>query len=263
MLTSPIFDRGRSDAKLLGDGVEITDKFLERLTARDKDQVWVSSRDFAFLRSYQPQGILRKSQFEHSYWRSSLQCAESERLDDQIATLNKCEYQLSSIQSVDAPSGAFDAEAQRELAREHDRQLSYLDAMFRSTLANGAPEYGELADISSRCVAAVMKDKDLYACLGVNPYGTEYPIRHSLHTAKLAILMGVHLGLGDRDLECLGIGCMVHDVGMVHIPGKPFEKKRQLSDRELAELSEHPVKTLQHIDSAGTSIPLLSRIVCY
>ena len=60
ILFAPITDPENPKIKLLGDGIEVTDAFREKLRQRGIEEVVVSSRDLAVMETFRPQGRGRK-----------------------------------------------------------------------------------------------------------------------------------------------------------------------------------------------------------
>lgn len=116
----------------------------------------------------------------------------------------------------------------------------------------------------------------------------EYTVIHSLNVCVLSIAFGHHLGLDARQLELLGMGALLHDIGKTRIPDAVLNKPGRLSSDEFEVVRRHPVDghamataaelprevleaVLYHherIDGrgypeglSGTEIPLLARIV--
>ena len=64
---------------------------------------------------------------------------------------------------------------------------------------------------------------------------------HCLNTAILCIAFGKHIGLSDVDLNMLGQGAMLHDIGKVRLPPAILDKPGALTEEELLQVRKHPV----------------------
>lgn len=64
---------------------------------------------------------------------------------------------------------------------------------------------------------------------------------HCLNTSILSIAFGKHLGLSDVDLNMLGQGAMLHDIGKVRIPPAILDKAGPLTEEERQLVRKHPV----------------------
>ncbi len=67
--------------------------------------------------------------------------------------------------------------------------------------------------------------------------------------------MGVALDLNRNDLNNLGMGAILHDIGKVFIDKKCLNKKGRLTDEEFAEMKKHPIEGYRYI-RANFNIPV-------
>ena len=64
---------------------------------------------------------------------------------------------------------------------------------------------------------------------------------HCLNTSILCIAFGKHIGLSDVDLNLLGQGAMLHDIGKVRIPPAILDKPGSFTEEERQLVRRHPV----------------------
>ena len=64
---------------------------------------------------------------------------------------------------------------------------------------------------------------------------------HCLNTSILCIAFGKHIGLSDVDLNLLGQGAMLHDIGKVRIPPAILDKPGPFTEEERQMVRRHPV----------------------
>ncbi|MGE5625718.1 MAG: HD-GYP domain-containing protein [Bacillota bacterium] len=64
---------------------------------------------------------------------------------------------------------------------------------------------------------------------------------HCLNTAILAIAFGKHIGLSEADLNILGQGAMLHDIGKVRVPPQILDKPGKFTEEELQLVRKHAV----------------------
>jgi len=72
-----------------------------------------------------------------------------------------------------------------------------------------------------------LKDKDQYTAL------------HSLRVCILALTFGRHLDLSQDDLNVLGIGALLHDIGKLKVPNDILNKPERLTDKEYELMKSH------------------------
>ncbi len=75
---------------------------------------------------------------------------------------------------------------------------------------------------------------------------------HSINVSVIGLLFGKYLSLSPNELECLGTGLLLHDVGKSKIPQEILSKGGSLTDQEFLEIRKHPkagLDILEHNDS--------------
>jgi len=65
--------------------------------------------------------------------------------------------------------------------------------------------------------------------------------RHSDRLADCAVQLGKSLGMSEGDLEDLRLGCLLHDIGKVAVPGSIVLKPGRLNPQETEIMRQHPV----------------------
>jgi putative nucleotidyltransferase with HDIG domain len=96
-----------------------------------------------------------------------------------------------------------------------------------------------LKRVVSNMVESVLRNPDALMCLALIRQKDEYLVQHSLRVCVLALALGRQLGLDDSDLQALGIGALLHDVGMVKLPDAVLKKPGPIDERERALLEQH------------------------
>lgn len=79
----------------------------------------------------------------------------------------------------------------------------------------------------------------------------DYLLSHTVNMTFLSLHLGRELDFSRRELIELGVGCMLHDIGMTDIPQALLEKEGQLSDKEYKVIKSHPLfkeKLLEETD---------------
>ncbi|MFK8113565.1 MAG: HD-GYP domain-containing protein [Rubripirellula sp.] len=264
VLTSPIFDPDQSNAKLLGKDVEIDANFLAKLEARGIHDVVVSKRDLAAIHSGTPQGVLRKTK-DHSYSTSPKVTALSREVDSEIKAVDfSTEAADNQVQRLgEQRTDRYDEDHMSLEVKRREKQVEYVDDLFGKLVQGAGANTDELTDVCRQSVRSVVSDKDLFLCLGLNPFDADYPARHSLHVSTVAVAIGVVMGLDDDSLADLGTGCLIHDVGMLKLDKGLYKAKRRLTAHELTVLAEHPILTLDALACPGARISRVARIVAY
>ena len=264
VLTAPIYDDGHPRTKLLGERIEINEQFLKQLKSRGIHSVSLSKRDLAAMRAGEPQGNRREVP-DHEMHPAPLVTQHSEDMDGELGSMSiDSEIEASSDRpEIQSPTGRYDQEAVASEVSRREQQVEYMDDLFVKMVQNDPAETHGLSEVCGAAIRSVVQDKDLFLCLGLNPFSSDYPSRHSLHVCSVAISIGVTLGLDDQSLIDLGTGCLIHDVGMLKLDRQFFKAKRALTSSELSTLSGHPILTLEALACPGVTLSRVARIVAY
>lgn len=263
VLTSPIFDPQQPSTKLLGLGIEIDVDFLEKLQSRGVSDVIVSKRDLAAMHAGTPQGVRRQAS-DHTYSTTPKVTALSRQMDGEISDGElETDFVGDQVQRFEQRTDRYDEEQLNHEVKRREQQVSYVDGLFENLVQGAAANSEQLDDVCRDSIKSIISDKDLFLCLGLNPFDADYPARHSLHVSTVAVSIGVVLGLDDESLADLGTGCLIHDVGMLKLDKGVYKAKRKLNPRELTVLAEHPLRTLEALECPGVKISRVARIVAY
>ena len=157
----------------------------------------------------------------------------------------------------------YDKDVMNRLAQLLHRSSEQLREVFASLKAGGSVGMHVVESISRDGLFRVAEDMDLFVYLGITPSSGGYPSRHSMRVAMLAMSMGVSLGWDERTLLDLGIGCLLHDVGMLGIDPETYERKRILSSDDFAQIAKHPVLAIESLKQYADRLPVAARMIAY
>ena len=153
----------------------------------------------------------------------------------------------SSVMPQKQPGGFGGGTDYREhlyLARKiHTRARSYI-----SGVNNIVREGGTKIDVQeAKSLVSDMADNIM-----VNPHAMmwltylkqrhEYTMTHSINVCILALTFGRHMKMARDQLELLGLGALLHDVGKLRIPTEILDKPDKLNAEEFEIMKTHPVE---------------------
>lgn len=262
VLSSPIYEAGGAQGKILGAGVVISEDLLTRLRTRGIETVRVSSADLATLQTCAPQGTAKTAPLDHDYVASLLESDESRELDLLAEDENfpDLEEEPPFEEQAEQREGSYDPDALNAVSVEHEQHVDTTDRTLAALNNDGADP---LTAICDEALDAARQDQDLFACLGVNPFATSYPARHSVHMACVAIAIGARMGYGKNALRELALGCLIHDAGMLRVPAEIYGSKERLVASQVREIAGHPVHTLEMLGPYFERVPFASRMVAF
>lgn len=231
---------------LLSDGQIINESFLEHIRARGLSSVKVHHSELPRISAGKPQGTSR----DVPDWHEPLACTDHNDFTDEFDELlcNPVEVNLppqgTAFSEGISQRGAerFDEQKKHEYIERQNAAVSQVDKVFDKLLCGKGLDLDGLSSIADEALADLQDDMDLFVSLGVNPHASGYPARHSMHTCMLAIAIGSHLKLDRTTLKELGVGCLIHDSGMLMIDQSLATRAQRLRPSEMLEISKHPVR---------------------
>lgn len=268
-VTAAVVDPAQPRLKLIAEGTVITDHLIAQLKRRGIQRVILSERDIAVMNAFQSQGRRTKVPPSPTYQQSMLHNEGSQEADaiirdgkiegwDEIAASSPANHDQKPAAGTDYADGL-----QSQWASESDHRIDVVTECTSDSLQSHNPDVTPLKDTSGQLVDRWMEDPDALVALAVCPYPFDYPTRHGVHLASLAISLGANLGLDRKQLIDLSTGCLVHDVGMQAVGVNLFDTKDKLSFGQLRRLSNHPVKAIEVATKYGDSLSLEARMVLY
>lgn len=251
MLRSPLYDDNEeSPVLLIAAGKQLTPQQLEKIRGRQVTHVLVGRGDLDRTNK----DASRRAKFKE----------EQEKRAKEESARSKWSNGRQPFMTMEAKTATNPA--QSKMAREFGDS-------YESTIANIGDIYVELSDgveisgamvmeMASECLRQISEDVDLFVTLGMAPDVTKYPVSHSLQVARLAMSMGAVIGMDQDSLMQLGTGCLLHDVGMIHVDPEILNAQRPLDPVEMLEIHRHPIRSAEIVEKID-GLPLGARMVAH
>jgi putative nucleotidyltransferase with HDIG domain len=136
----------------------------------------------------------------------------------------------------------------RRLARQRaslarcERQFNEAAAAFKqaTSLISSAPEQAraEVEQLSSKLLDKMLGEQDLCIRLLRDTAGGKAST-HTLNVSIISMLLGRSFGLSELELQDLGVGAMLHDIGKIDLPERLHHPDDQFNPAELKAYQEH------------------------
>lgn len=130
------------------------------------------------------------------------------------------------------------------------------DLMWEAKFGRGLDVPGARQTVS-RLVQSVLRNPDALTCFTLLKNKDEYSAQHSLRVSILALVFGRHLGLTPAELEMLGLGALLLDVGKMKLPSDILNKPAPLTGDELALVRQHVPWGVEILEKAG-QVPVMA-----
>jgi len=138
-----------------------------------------------------------------------------------------------------------------EATRLYDQAMALVKKNFLQAQEEGTVDAKETTEFVWRLVEHItLGDRGLiYFTNRATPQN--HLIAQSINSCILSLIVGADLGYDTFELNELGIGALLHDVGMVKFPkvGAP----RKLTQEELEEIRQHPQQGVEILKKSGLS----------
>lgn len=250
---------------LLGQGQTVTVSFLRHLQSRSIVNIRVHASEVANVCAGSPQGTAKRVRDHREGVFCPVRNETTERLDDEV---------LKGDPALPPQGEAFARQLQRpglvpysgklkdEVVERRCAEVNQIGGMFTGLLEGRGLDVECLTSVTESVLSDLVRDPDLLASVGANPFFNPYPDRHSLHFSMVAMLLGTALKLDRTSLEELSIGCLLHDSGMLKIERSAFTTRKPLTADEFAEITKHPIALFEMAKNIE-GIPLRSALVAY
>ncbi|MHB8623393.1 MAG: HD-GYP domain-containing protein [Sulfuricaulis sp.] len=118
--------------------------------------------------------------------------------------------------------------------------------------------------VVSKLVESVIRNPDALTCFAQLKKKDEYTAQHSMRVCILALSFGRHLGLEKHELDLLGIGALLHDIGKMKVPNEILNKPGALNDYEYALMKSHVPRGVEILEnSSGIPRPAIEVARCH
>ena len=115
--------------------------------------------------------------------------------------------------------------------------------------------------VVTNMVNSMLRNPDALVCLTYMRKISDYTALHSIRSCILGIAIGRHLVYTKEQLIDLGVGLMLHDLGMLRIPKHILDKPAGLEEKEFEEMKRHVGWSVVLINKNGGFPPLAMQVV--
>lgn len=269
-LQAPIYDaETENNILLLASGKSITKTTIQNLKKRGIRSVRVHERDLLNLTlapgESQTSSSTSSQRLRSQKLRNHASNPSSHRPAGETERTNS-PWQIQSqsfLHEVTPPAATtYSPSLQKEYRKEFAVLTKVTDDIYRQILASSRISNSQIQSVTNSSFSQMRQDMDLFVLEGISPVALGNFCRHGLQMSSLAMAMGTQLGLQREHLSQLGIGCLIHDTGMVKINTGGMVGHLPVSPIDSLELKKHPVITYNLL-SESNEFSMISRIVAY
>jgi HD-GYP domain-containing protein (c-di-GMP phosphodiesterase class II) len=140
------------------------------------------------------------------------------------------------VEYLDEVSVEAELAVAKEIYAESERIVGQL---FEDINRLDSGDVKRVHDVMEPMVASIIRNPDALTLLARIRRKSQYVYSHALNVSIHVLAFGRHLGFPKDDLELLGIGGLLLDVGTVRIPEKLLSRRGKLSEEEYSLVKRH------------------------
>lgn len=145
------------------------------------------------------------------------------------------------ITSIYIKDGLADNEIPEIISQKVLSQVSNsLNLSIKSLTTRNVLQIDSLKKSVSLLIEDIMSNQHLLIQLEDIHSSDDYLFFHSINVAVFSIMVGITLGYPESKLMDIGLGALMHDIGMIMIDQGILKKTGPLDPKELEQLKEHP-----------------------
>ena len=129
-----------------------------------------------------------------------------------------------------------------EARKSRDKTRSYIDTMLTEAKMGKVVDTQKAKLLVAELASNIVENLDASMWLTQLKKRDEYTAIHSLNVCVLSLTFGRALGLKTDELNELGLGALLHDIGKMQVPLEILNKPGKLSKEEFEIMKTHPQK---------------------
>ena len=134
----------------------------------------------------------------------------------------------------------------------HKRARTQIDTMFQDARMGRSIDVSGAKEVVSGMVDSIVRNPDAQLWLSNLRKRDEYTAIHSLNVCIFALSFARYLGFNTEEMNEIGIGALMHDIGKMRVPLEILNKEGKLTEEEREIVKQHPQHGLDILkDSEG------------
>ena len=150
----------------------------------------------------------------------------------------------TTIVWADAASEARRAELQSQLKQSFEvrkKTKDYVAKVFEDVRLGTSINAPEAKEVVNTLVEVVTEHADTLMWMTQLKQAHEYTLQHSVNVCILSLAFSHHLGYAKEQMQTIGLGALLHDIGKTKTPPEVLDKPGKLTPAEFEIIRRHPV----------------------
>lgn len=185
-----------------------------------------------------------------------IQIIEEEIPDDQELLEDFGDFDSPKKQKDFAPRVSFEEEL--EVAKEIKKEaVENVQNMYHNAAAGKSFETESTKAQVNGMVKSIFRNKDALLSLTRLKSFDAYTFTHCVNVTTLSIALAREMGFSKEEVDAVGFGAMLHDIGKMKVPDEVLNKPGKLDPDERLEIQKHTLYAKELLESRG-DIPDIS-----
>ncbi|MGC3973804.1 MAG: DUF3391 domain-containing protein [Nitrospira sp.] len=170
----------------------------------------------------------------------------------------------ASSETLDAPARRHSSHA--AAAATYRGAMEAIERVFTEVEAGQPPKLAALKPVVSRLLQQIIEQPEammIQFCLDKMRRFDGTLATHGIDVCVLTLLLAVENSCTESEMEALGLGALLHDIGFVRLPRNLYRKTSPLTEQEQVLMRQHPqlaATVLSKIDSLpGTVFQIIAQ----
>lgn len=142
-------------------------------------------------------------------------------------------------------------EALRDARPIHSRSKSYIETLLEDVRLGNSLDTSTARELVTEITESITHSPNAMTWLSHLKHRDEYTVTHCMNTCILAVTFGRYLGMSKDELELMGLGALLHDIGKMRIPLEILNKPGRLTPEEYDIVKTHAAKGHELLVSKG------------
>ena len=171
---------------------------------------------------------------------------------------------LPHVTQEDAPSPSHAREQAAAAQATYTEATCSMERMFEELEAGVVPRPDTLRTVVANVLSRVLDDgASMLSLLSLQKMKRfdRTLASHALDVCTLSLIVAQAYGVAEKDLEALGAGALLHDIGYVRLPRNLYRKIHDLTEQERTMMQQHPALGLAMLRDAQEDRDAVVRIV--
>jgi HD-GYP domain-containing protein (c-di-GMP phosphodiesterase class II) len=157
-----------------------------------------------------------------------------------------------------SPLAAYPVEFEKEIGAAtdlHRHATQFITGLLDDVRVGRSVNFGGAREVVEEMTQSVLRNPDALLLINQLRETDEYTALHSVRACVLMLAFGRYLGLQRPDLEALGLGGLLHDVGKMRVPAEILNKPGPLTEAEFEAMKAHVVEGVLLLEAVGNIPP--------